>query len=87
MDYAIKNITDARYKKADGTGYANEQPGYHLEWWYDRSLKLWTVYTADAEDNQVGPAAYGPRCAMPAIMQSRLEAIAAGGGIGMEYVD
>lgn len=87
MDYVIKNITDRRYKKADGTGYANEQPGYHLEWWYDCSLQMWTVYTADSEGNQVGHAAYGHRSHMPHIMQSRLEAIAAGGGIGMEYVD
>ena len=87
MDYTIKNITDSRYKKADGTGYANEQPGYHLEWWYDRSLQMWTVYTADGEGNQVGYASYGNRDCMPKIMEFHLDAIADGGGYGMEYVD
>lgn len=29
-----------------------------VRYWYDRSLRLWTAYVVDAEDNQLGSTQY-----------------------------
>lgn len=30
----------------------------HIDMWYDRSLKLWTLQVKDKYDNQIGDASY-----------------------------
>lgn len=37
------------------------KPAVGVERFYDRSLRLWTLYTVDEDGNQVGEAQYGIR--------------------------
>jgi hypothetical protein len=32
-----------------------------IEYWYDRSLRLWTILKMDRDGNQIGDADYEPR--------------------------
>lgn len=46
----------------DGEEYipqANEAKADHIEMWYDRHQKLWTLYPVDAEGFQIAGAEYG----------------------------
>lgn len=33
---------------------------YSVDYWYDRSQRLWTILRKDKEDNQIGNAEYAP---------------------------
>ena len=32
-----------------------------IDYWWDRSIRLWTIVARDADDNQIGDATYEPR--------------------------
>lgn len=31
---------------------------FYVQWWYDRSLRLWTIRRVDKQGNQIGEAEY-----------------------------
>lgn len=45
-----------------------------IEYWYDRSLRLWTILLMDAEGNQIGNAEYDARISDALVTCSRLKA-------------
>lgn len=36
------------------------QPGYYVEWWWDRYSRQWIIQLKDKDGYQVGAAAYAP---------------------------
>lgn len=44
-----------------------------IEYWYDRSLKLWTIIVKDEEGNQIGEAEYDVRISDVRVTLDRLK--------------
>ena len=54
--------------------------------WYDRRLRMWTLYPVDAEGNQLRQASYAPRKDLALICKKDIEAeIASGNREGWYY--
>lgn len=54
--------------------------------WYDRRLRMWTLYPVDAEGNQLREASYAPRKDLAKIIKKDIEEeIASGNRDGWYY--
>lgn len=70
------NPTSKHYRDPDLGGYVLETVAgrvRYIRWFYDRSLRLWTVTAHDKRDNQVGSAFYSPnRDSLVSAIEDRL---------------
>ena len=57
-----------------------------VDCWYDRHLRMWTLYPVDAEGNQLRQASYAPRKDLAMILKKDIEAeIESGDRTGWYY--
>lgn len=50
-------------------------PAIMVRKWYDRSLRLWTVWAEDAAGNQIGETEYATRSDLSAVVGRRVAEI------------
>ena len=75
-----------KIKNGQITESAEDHTPVDVAMWYDRRLRMWTLYPVDAEGNQLRQASYAPRKDLAEILKKDIwEEIESGERTGWYY--